>query len=214
LGVPEGIFPGRPTRGRGGAPGAVIAIQTFGDFLGFHPHLHLLCSDGCFYGDGAFKVSPAFDTKPLEEIFRHKIFKMLLSKGKIIQEMVDLLMSWKNSGFNVFCGYPPSWSPRVPRRSNGRIGRGLSKRYMKITSIVTWSMLKRDDFKFRNDKMGVSGGLCLNHVNFLLLTRYELNAPHEQHRQSIFLCLCPFILFRRQEPIHYMRYFISSLIQA
>jgi len=88
----------------GAVPGAVVAIQTFGDFLGFHPHLHILCSDGCFYGDGMFKVSPTFDTKPLEEIFRHKIFKMLLSKGKIIQEMVDLVMSWKNSGFNVFCG--------------------------------------------------------------------------------------------------------------
>jgi len=23
-------------------PGAVVAIQTFGDFLGFHPHLHIL----------------------------------------------------------------------------------------------------------------------------------------------------------------------------
>jgi len=55
---------------------------------------------------------------------------------------------------------------------------------------------------------------CLNHVNFLLLTRYELNAPREQHRQLIFFFLCPFILFRRQEPIHYMGYFTSSLTQA
>ena len=30
-------------------PGAVIAIQSFGDFLGFHPHLHVMCRDGCFY---------------------------------------------------------------------------------------------------------------------------------------------------------------------
>ncbi|MBN1850912.1 MAG: transposase [Deltaproteobacteria bacterium] len=33
----------------GAVHGAVIAIQTFGDFLGFNPHLHILCSDGCFY---------------------------------------------------------------------------------------------------------------------------------------------------------------------
>jgi len=26
-------------------PGAVVAIQTFGDFIGFHPHLHILVSD-------------------------------------------------------------------------------------------------------------------------------------------------------------------------
>jgi hypothetical protein len=34
-------------------PGAVIAMQTFGDFLGFNPHCHILVTDGCFYGDGA-----------------------------------------------------------------------------------------------------------------------------------------------------------------
>ncbi len=63
-------------------PGAVIAIQTFGDFLGFNPHLHVLCSDGCFYGESMFRVAPRFTTKTLEEIFRHKVFKRLISKGK------------------------------------------------------------------------------------------------------------------------------------
>ena len=28
--------------------GAVIVIQTFGDFLGFDPHCHFLVTDGCF----------------------------------------------------------------------------------------------------------------------------------------------------------------------
>jgi len=29
---------------RGTVPGAVFAIQTFGDFWGFHPHCHVLCT--------------------------------------------------------------------------------------------------------------------------------------------------------------------------
>jgi hypothetical protein len=119
-------------------PGAVIAIQSFGDFLGFNSHLHVLASDGCFYGQGMFRpalarvtgfeasnpifgslndpllmsritrsgpgVAPRFETKQLEEIFRHKVFKMMLSKGKITQELVDMLMTWRHSGFNVFSG--------------------------------------------------------------------------------------------------------------
>jgi hypothetical protein len=85
-------------------PGSVIAVQTFGDFLGFHPHLHILCTDGCFYGDGMFRVSPLFELKSLEQIFRHKVFKALLSKGKFTEEMVEMLMKWRHSGFNVFCG--------------------------------------------------------------------------------------------------------------
>jgi len=85
-------------------PGAVIAVQTFGDFLGFHPHLHILCTDGCFYGNGMFRVAPLFELKHLEEIFRHKVFKLLLKRGKITKELVDMVMKWRHSGFNVFCG--------------------------------------------------------------------------------------------------------------
>ncbi len=65
-------------------PGAVIAIQTFGDFLNFNPHCHVLCTDGVFYESGSFKVAPALGTKPLEKIFRHKVLGMLLPKGKIM----------------------------------------------------------------------------------------------------------------------------------
>lgn len=32
------------------------------------------------------------------------ILKMLLSKGKITEDLVDMLMKWRHSGFNVFCG--------------------------------------------------------------------------------------------------------------
>jgi len=86
-------------------PGAVIAVQTFGDFLGFNPHCHILVTDGCFYGDGGmFRVAPPFELKKLEAIFRHKVFRMLLDKGKITQEMIAMLSTWRHSGFNVFCG--------------------------------------------------------------------------------------------------------------
>jgi hypothetical protein len=34
--------------------GIVIAIRSFGDFLGSNPHVHILCTDGCFYGNGMF----------------------------------------------------------------------------------------------------------------------------------------------------------------
>ena len=49
-----------------GMPGAVIAIQTFGDFLGFNPHCHILCTDGCFDGKGLFRVTPRFNPEDLK----------------------------------------------------------------------------------------------------------------------------------------------------
>jgi hypothetical protein len=85
-------------------PGAVIAVQTFGDFLGFNPHCHILITDGCFYGKGMFRVAPPLELKKLEAIFRHKVLRMLIAKGKITQEMLNLLSGWRHSGFHVFCG--------------------------------------------------------------------------------------------------------------
>jgi hypothetical protein len=62
-------------------------------------------TDGCFYGDGGmFRVAPPLELKKLEAIFRHKVFRMLLDKGKITQELIAMLSSWRHSGFNVFCG--------------------------------------------------------------------------------------------------------------
>jgi hypothetical protein len=86
-------------------PGAVIAMQTFGDFLGFNPHTYILVTDGCFYGEkGMFRVAPPLELKKLVAIFRHKVLRMLLHNGKITQEMVRMLDRWKHTGFNVFCG--------------------------------------------------------------------------------------------------------------
>ena len=85
-------------------PSAVIAIQTFGDLLGFNPHCHILVTDGCFYGKGMFRVAPPLELKKLEAIFQHKVFCMLIAKGKISREMIAMLSTWRHSGFNVFCG--------------------------------------------------------------------------------------------------------------
>jgi hypothetical protein len=90
--------------GKGVDPGAVIAVQTFGDFLNFNPHCHVLCTDGGFFESGAFKIAPAFDTESLQKLFQHKILKMLLRKGKIMEEVPKLILSWRHSGFNVHCG--------------------------------------------------------------------------------------------------------------
>ena len=66
---------------------------------------HILVTDGCFYGNrGTFRVAPPLELKKLESIFRHKVLRMLLNKGKITQEMIAMLSTWRHSGFNAFCG--------------------------------------------------------------------------------------------------------------
>ncbi len=62
-------------------------------------------TDGCFYGNkGMFRVAPPLELKKLEAIFRHKVFRMLLARGKITHEIITMLSTWRHSGFHVFCG--------------------------------------------------------------------------------------------------------------
>jgi hypothetical protein len=72
-----------------------------------------------------FSVSPAVDTRFLEKVFRHKVLKMLLSKGKITKDMITLLDKWRHTGFNVFCG---KHSPRP--------NQPCCKRLMNTASII------------------------------------------------------------------------------
>ncbi|RPH48316.1 MAG: SH3 domain-containing protein [Desulfobacteraceae bacterium] len=51
-----------------------------------------------------FRVSPPFELKKLGTIFKYKVLKMLLNKGKITKVMIAMLSTWKYSGFHVFYG--------------------------------------------------------------------------------------------------------------
>ncbi len=84
--------------------GAAVAVQSFGDFQNFNSHLHVICTDGCFYGNGSFKACPKPNPKDLEDLFRYEVFKMLKSEGRINDLVIENMMNWRHSGFNVYCG--------------------------------------------------------------------------------------------------------------
>jgi len=53
-----------------GIPGIALAIQTFGDYARWHPHVHALVANGLFTETGFFYVMPKVDIRPLAELFR------------------------------------------------------------------------------------------------------------------------------------------------
>ena len=88
-----------------GSLGAVMAIQTFGDYARWHPHVHVLLADGLFRENGVFYVMPKIDIHPLAELFRANILKMLKKEGRIDESLIEKIMKWKhNSGFSVHNG--------------------------------------------------------------------------------------------------------------
>jgi len=62
-------------------------------------------TDGCFYNDAAFMVCSLPDLGELEELFRYEVFKMLKAEGKITDVIIENMMNWRHSEFNVYCGH-------------------------------------------------------------------------------------------------------------
>ncbi len=81
----------------------VVAPQSFGSLANFHPHCHALTSLGVVTRDGVFHPAPEdVDFGALEDLFCGELFKTILKKEKITEERIELLRSWRHSGFRVF----------------------------------------------------------------------------------------------------------------
>ncbi len=63
-----------------------MAIHTFGEYLDFHPHLHLLMADGLFLRDERFLVLPDNGMDAVEALFRAKLITFLSKQGLLPPE--------------------------------------------------------------------------------------------------------------------------------
>jgi hypothetical protein len=89
---------------------AIAGVQTFGDYLVFHPHLHILSASGLFDQTGTFHLLPAASTKSMEaltELFRHRFIQTLVDHKLLTEKKAHDLLNWKHSGFNLDAGEKP-----------------------------------------------------------------------------------------------------------
>ena len=97
---------------------AIAGVQTFGDYLGFHPHLHVIAPSGLIDKDGTFHEMPVESVKPLEDLFRHRFLSALRREKLISEKKLRQLLGWTHSGFNLDAGEEPiaSHDPEGRRR--------------------------------------------------------------------------------------------------
>jgi hypothetical protein len=82
-------------------PGMVSVVQTFGKAARFHPHVHGLCSRGGWNRCGEWIPVPYVDTRKAEELFRHRVLRLLKDRELLSEERTKLLLSWRRSGFSI-----------------------------------------------------------------------------------------------------------------
>ena len=88
-------------------PGLVVSVATAGDLLQWHPHLHLLTTDGGFT-PGRHASSPCRNGTPtlLMTLFRERLLARLLERHAISHELVQKLLAWRHPGFSAHVGEP------------------------------------------------------------------------------------------------------------
>jgi ribosomal protein S27E len=82
-------------------PGMAAAIQTHGDLLHWHPHIHALAACGGFTPAGEFLAVPVFDRERLKAAWQEAVFALYLAEGKIEPAVVENMRGWPHSGFSV-----------------------------------------------------------------------------------------------------------------
>jgi len=86
-------------------PAAVLAIQTYGDQLNFHPHLHRLVAEGGWdRQDGTFQSVSWLNSDILSAIFRQQVLEMMVQKRRLSTAFAHKISHWRHSGgFQVYC---------------------------------------------------------------------------------------------------------------
>jgi Putative transposase/Transposase zinc-binding domain len=87
-------------------PGIVVSIATAGDLVQWHPHGHVLTTDGGFSADDEFHPMSAWDGERLMALFRRRLLDRLLARKAISQQLVSKLLCWRHPGFSSFLAEP------------------------------------------------------------------------------------------------------------
>jgi hypothetical protein len=81
--------------------GVIAAIQTFGNKINFHPHLHFLVAEGGVDKAGVFHKISRIDDSRLAALFAREVLDFLVGKELLSPEWAERLLSWRHTGFNV-----------------------------------------------------------------------------------------------------------------
>jgi hypothetical protein len=128
--------------------GIVASIQTHGSLANWHPHLHLLVTDGGFRPDGTFVPLPLHDVATVTEAFRRALLTLFVKRELIDIDTAASMLAWPHSGFHVHDGV---WVPAEDQAFATRLARYCARHpvalsrltYQPAAGRVTYHSLRR-----------------------------------------------------------------------
>jgi hypothetical protein len=131
--------------------------------------IHALCSRGGWNASGEWIPLPYIDPQKAEELFRYRVFRLLKDKGLLSEERIQLLRSWRRSGFSI------DQSVRIP--AGEKKGLETITRVRRSPSFRTTVVLPTPRESVRRDRGEDSRAADRDHARHLtpVETRYRSN---------------------------------------
>ena len=85
-------------------PGIVVSIATSGDVLQWHPHGHILVTDGAFSDDATLHPLETWDSDAVMKLFPKRLLARLVERHAISEELARKLLAWRHPGFSAHVG--------------------------------------------------------------------------------------------------------------
>ena len=150
-----------------GVPAAVLTVQTAGEALNFHPHLHGCLADGLFATDGSFSPFKFIDQAKLQQRFGDRVVAALVKRELLDDQAVAQLLTQEHSGFNVWLG----------DRFQDQDSKRFVARYIERGPLSMEKLSVEDDLVTYTTKAGTTHEFDL--LEFLALLSTHIAKPYE-----------------------------------
>ena len=158
------------------AVGIVACLQTHGSRANWHPHLHLLVTDGGFRPDGTFVSWPAHDTARLTEAFRRAVLRLFVRLELFDEDQAASMLSWPHSGFHV---HTAVWVPEDDRAFATRLARYCARHPVALERLTYDRTARAVTYRSDKSEGPTAGTETVDPLEFL--ARVLVHIPDKGH---------------------------------
>ncbi len=156
--------------------GIVACLQTHGSRANWHPHLHLLVTDGGFRPDGTFVTWPAHDTARLTEAFRRAVLRLFVRRERFDEDQAAGTLTWPPSGFHA---HTAVWVPEDDRAFATRLARYCARNPVALERLTSDRTAKAVTYRSDKSEGPTAGTETADPLEFL--ARVLVHMPDKGH---------------------------------